>query len=98
VKFLESTGIHFIENKISHLAEKTTLAFEDRCLLDDVVVGRKNHSSIFNLSLGSNLIEKITSENIIFSTRGKGIRVSFNFYNEVSDLEKLLDVIDHYAP
>jgi len=94
VTYLQEQGIENIEYMISQLALKARQAFIDRNLLSGVVKSRKNHSSIFSLMLPSAKIKELQDNNIIFTARGAGARVSFHFYNTEQELQKLLNVID----
>jgi selenocysteine lyase/cysteine desulfurase len=94
LSFLTQTGYSFIEAQITTLAQQAKAAFADRGLLDDYVVKRTKHSSILKLNIDDDLVRKIAAENITCTSRGNGLRVSFHFYNEKEDLDKLLDVID----
>lgn len=94
LSFLTQTGYSFIEAQITTLAQQAKAAFADRGLLDDYIVKRATHSSILKLNIDDNLVRKIASENITGTSRGSGLRVSFHFYNETEDLDRLLEVID----
>ncbi|WP_158797913.1 aminotransferase class V-fold PLP-dependent enzyme [Pedobacter sp. L105] len=94
VLLMEKLGIKFIENQVQMLSKHAKAAFAERGLLDQAVVQRTMHSGIFNLSIDDKTYQKLQEENIICSARGKGIRVSFHFYNTVAELERLLEVID----
>jgi len=94
IHFLERQGMGNLEDKITHLALQARQAFTARQLLSPAVTRRKDHSAIFNLILPQTKIAELQQNNIIFSSRGAGIRVSFHFYNSENDLEKLLKIID----
>lgn len=94
LSFLTQTGYSFIEAQITTLAQQAKTAFADRGLLDDYIVKRRVHSSILKLNIDDALVSKIAGENITGTTRGSGLRVSFHFYNETADLDRLLEVID----
>ncbi|MFA6058442.1 MAG: aminotransferase class V-fold PLP-dependent enzyme [Taibaiella sp.] len=94
LSFLTQTGYSFIEKQIATLAKQAKAAFTERGLLDDYIMKRPTHSSILKLNIDDALVRKIADENITGTSRGSGLRVSFHFYNETEDLNKLLDVID----
>ncbi|WCT13268.1 aminotransferase class V-fold PLP-dependent enzyme [Mucilaginibacter jinjuensis] len=94
VTYLQDLGIENVANRICQVAFKARQAFIDRDLLSAAVKNRKDHSNIFNLMLPSSIIRELQGQNIIFSSRGMGIRVSFHFYNSEQDLKKLLEIID----
>lgn len=94
VLYLEQLGQEFIENQIKSLSRIAKSAFEARGLLEEAVVLRTQHSSIFSLQIQGDVYQKIQAANIILSPRGKGIRVSLHFYNTEEELNQLLAVID----
>jgi selenocysteine lyase/cysteine desulfurase len=91
---LERLGIDSIEAHLNGLIQKAKEEFSKRDLLDESVVDRIRHSTIFNLKADKEVFDKLKANNIICSWRGKGIRVSFHFYNSMKDLDTLLSVID----
>lgn len=86
-------GLDTIENQIKSLAQKAKIEFQKLHLLEDTVVKRKIHSSIFNLKGDDALFQKLQKNNIVCSQRGSGIRVSFHYFNTEEDIRKLLDVL-----
>lgn len=96
ILFLEELGADFIEKRIRTIGGAAKKAFTDRHLLADTVIQRAQHSSIFNIQADAAMVKRIQEANIILSTRGEGLRVSFHFYNEEQDLHRLLEVIDSH--
>ena len=92
--FLEEISMDTIEKHLSSLTEKAKTTFIRLGLLAPSVANRSNHSTIFNLKGDAALFQKLKENNIIASLRGKGIRVSFHFYNTDEDLEKLLSILN----
>lgn len=97
VLYLEQLGKEFIEGQVKSLSIKAKSAFSARGLLEEAVVLRKQHSSIFSLQIKGDVYQKLQEANIILSPRGKGIRVSMHFYNTAEELDYLLAVIDQYG-
>ncbi|RXG18444.1 selenocysteine lyase/cysteine desulfurase [Leeuwenhoekiella aestuarii] len=93
IQLVNKIGYSAITTQIELLKEKALNAFAERNLLDDVVINRKQHSSIFNIKGDQQLFEKLKQNDIICSQRGDGIRVSFHYFNTEDDLEKLLKLI-----
>ena len=91
--FLEEIGINTIEKQIKTLSEKAKQAFTDLNLLEDRVVKRKIHSNIFNIKGDEGLFKKLTANNILSAQRGKGIRLSFHFYNTEEDLKTIIQCL-----
>ncbi|MFT4668660.1 MAG: selenocysteine lyase/cysteine desulfurase [Flavobacteriaceae bacterium] len=94
LELLERIGMNVIEEKINLLGREAKKRFEELDLLDEAVIKREQHSSIFNLRAKNGLFQKFKESNIICSQRGNGIRVSFHFYNSLEDLDKLIEVIN----
>ena len=94
VEFCQEYGMTQIEQQINVLSRAAHAEFAKRGLLQSEVIQRKKHSSIFNIAGNAQLMEVLKSHNIIVSQRGDGLRVSFSYFNTISDLNALLKVID----
>lgn len=94
ISMLQETGLPVVETRIKSLAHQAKAAFSDRGLLDNFIAQRPLHSSIFKLNIDNTLIQKIQQANITATSRGDGLRVSFHYYNEADDLNRLLEIID----
>jgi|SRR5690625_5010077 len=93
LEFHEKTGKEAIEQHVGSLAKKAKNALTDLNLLEDYVVARKQHSSIFNIKGDDALYQKLMQNNIICAQRGTGIRIGFHYYNTEKDLAQLLNVL-----
>ena len=81
IEMLEKIGMNVIEQRVGFFASEAKKRFMELDLLDAAVVNREEHSNIFNIKSENGLFKKLKESNIICSMRGKGIRVSFHFYN-----------------
>ena len=88
------TGLQTIKELTENLALPARKALTSRGLLDDAVVKRNVHSSIFNIKGDKKLHDSLLENNIVTSLRGDGIRVSFSYLNTTVDLDKLIHVLD----
>ena len=61
-----------------------------------MVLKRPNHSSIFNIKGGKLLFKFLQNKDIRCVIRGKGVRVSFHFYNTDEDLKKLISALKEF--
>ncbi len=91
--WIENFGLTKIEQNLQELTNIAKFKFAELGLLEDAVVNRSEHSSVFNIKGDQKLFQKLIDSKIICSKRGHGIRISFHFYNNEADLERLLSVI-----
>ncbi|WP_313188709.1 aminotransferase class V-fold PLP-dependent enzyme [Sphingobacterium siyangense] len=76
------------------LIENARTELADRKLLLDSIINRRPQSNIFNIQINPDYYQTLLDEGIKCFPRGSGIRVGFHLYNDHSDLEKLLYIID----
>ena len=62
-------------------------------LLDPLVEIRKNHSSIYTIHGNEKLFKYLQNNGIRCALRGGGVRVAVHFYNEESDIDKLIKIL-----
>jgi selenocysteine lyase/cysteine desulfurase len=93
IAFLEGIGMDTIETYLNGLVASAKTEFGNLGLLSEAIAERNTHSTIFNISGNAALFQRLRENNIICSMRGKGIRVSFHFYNSEDDLAKLVKVL-----
>lgn len=93
VEFVKMLGAEKCFQQIAGLSASAKSMFAELNLLENHTLLRENHSSIFNIKGDELLFEKLKKNKIRASFRGKGIRVSFHYYNSMEDLEYLLEVI-----
>ncbi len=93
---LSDIGLSNIEKKINEVSAFAKEKLEALQLLEESVLRRKQHSSIFNIKADYSLFEKLNQDHIITSMRGSGIRISIHFYNTLEDIEKLINALHQY--
>ena len=93
VNYLRTLGMDFIEKTNTKLCSAARSAFHSRGLIPDWMFARKQQSTIINLPLGDKTIDKINEAGILSARRGKGLRISFHFYNTNDDLNHLMEVL-----
>ncbi|MEH6682403.1 MAG: aminotransferase class V-fold PLP-dependent enzyme [Sediminicola sp.] len=91
--FLDRIGMDEITAQLQRLSTLAKAEFSKLGLLEEAVVARKDHSTIFNLKGGEKLLQQLAHEDVICSLRGDGIRVSFHFYNTEKDIHKIVKII-----
>ena len=93
IKFLQDNDF----KKLIQKKEKLSLLLGDELdnlgLISQIAKKRKSHSSIFNIPGNKNLHKKLMKNGIRCSLRGDGVRVSVHFYNNSSDIKKLIKVL-----
>lgn len=93
IQLIKKIGMDTIEAQVKSLAREAKLAFEKEDLLEQSVVQRALHSSIFNIRGNEALFQQLNQNNIICSRRGEGLRISFHYFNTLNDLDKLMEVL-----
>lgn len=94
IDYLQSLGMHFIEETNQKICQTAREAFHSRGLIPDWMIERKEHSTIINLPLDKKTIDRLHATGILSSIRGNGLRISFHFYNTTDDLNRFLEVLD----
>lgn len=93
MNFMELLGLEKCYHHISNLSILAKETLTNLGLLQDEVVQRKNHSNIFNIKGDQKVFEKLIAHQVLCVPRGSGIRVGFHFYNDVNDLNRLIEVL-----
>lgn len=93
INYLRSVGLNFVEKTNQDLCNAARKVFYEKSLLTDWMYKRSQQSTIINLPLPDEAIDKIHAAGILSSRRGKGLRISFHFYNTPEDLNHLLKVL-----
>jgi len=91
--FLNGLGKKNIEKRLKQLSEKAKKEFMEMGLLEDRVVNRNLHSTIFNIKGDEALFNALTDANIICSQRGGGIRLSFHIYNTENEIDEIVKIL-----
>jgi selenocysteine lyase/cysteine desulfurase len=91
--FMTKIGIDEISDHLRELSALAKKEFSKLGLLEESVVNRQVHSTIFNLKGGEKLLQQLAQHDIICSLRGSGVRVSFHFYNTEKDIYKIVKVV-----
>ncbi|MDL5513711.1 aminotransferase class V-fold PLP-dependent enzyme [Arenibacter sp. M-2] len=91
--FLSGIGMAAISDQIRGLSLKAKSEFENLGLLEESVVKRKIHSSIFNIAGDKELYAKLMEQDVVCAQRGNGIRLSFHFYNTEREIDKIIGIL-----
>ena len=90
---LESLGMEQIDRYNRDLSQKVREALGERSLLEEALLGREAHSTIFNIPDPGGRYDYLREHGIVCSPRGNGVRLSFHCYNTENDLDRLLEVL-----
>ncbi len=96
IKFRNDVGMQVVEDRIKLLSANVKQELTDLGLLTPAVINRKEHSSIFNIGGDKELLQHLTSNNIICSLKDPGVRVSFHYYNTEEEIDLLITVLKEY--
>ncbi len=94
--FQKNNFFKLIEQK-EKLSKKAKRILSDNFFIEEWVKKRKEHSSIFILDGNKTLYNILTKNKIHCVMRGKGVRISFHFYNTQKDLDYLIKVLKKEA-
>jgi len=93
LNFLSRIGMDNIETKNNILSHKAKTAFTALGLLEESVVQRAAHSTIFNVKGDNAMYQKLLDADVICAQRGTGIRFGFHFYNTEKDIDRIVDIL-----
>ncbi|WP_420602717.1 aminotransferase class V-fold PLP-dependent enzyme [Flagellimonas sp.] len=93
LNFLDTIGPNHITAQLEKLSQKGKEEFGSLGLLEEKIMKRPNHSTIFNIKGDEKLFHKLTQENVVSVLRGNGIRLSFHFYNTENEIDAIADIL-----
>jgi len=97
IEAMQQWGVDAIEKQLITLASNAKEEFTKLGLLEDMVVARKEHSSIFNIKGGNALYDHLTQNGVVCSQRANGIRISFHFYNTLKDVKAIVEILKSFS-
>ncbi len=93
LEFFEGIGKDKIAAQNEKLGKIAKVEFSKLGLLQDMVVARNAHSTIFNIKGDQGKFDYLTENDVICTQRGDGIRLGFHFYNTEKDLNAILKLL-----
>ena len=93
MKFLMRLGLETIgkhNEGLRNLFRTTAMEYQ---ILEPYLAERKHHGTIFNIPGDEKLFQKLAARSIVCAQRGGGVRVSFHFYNTISNVNDVLTVV-----
>lgn len=93
MNFLMDIGLDTIGK---HTQELCTIfkasAFENQ-VLEPYLAERERHGTIFTIRGNEHLFKKLSTKGVVCAQRGGGIRMSFHFYNTISNVNDVLTIV-----
>ena len=93
IKAFEKHDFKLLMKKKDNITQNAKQLLNDIGLIDSWVLQRGQHSSIFILKGEKGVHKKLIKNNIKCVPRGKGVRISFHYYNTDKDLNHLLEIL-----
>lgn len=90
---LNDIGMKEITAHNENLSAWAIKGFSELGLLNNDVLHRHQHSTIFNIVGNDLLFNHLMEANVVCSRRGNGIRISFHYYNTLEDIDSILEII-----
>ncbi len=91
--YLTRLGMQTVARQNEQLSVKAKIAFAELGLLEEAVLKREGHSTIFNIKGNERIYGQLAQKDVICSLRGTGIRFSFHFYNTENDIDRLVEIL-----
>jgi len=93
LEFFEKLGKKDVQNKLEELSRYAKEQLVDLKLIQNEVVLRNGHSTIFNIKGSHSLYRVLNDKKVICSQRGDGIRLSFHLYNTKNDIDEIIKIL-----
>ncbi len=91
--YFSKIGIDKIAQQNKLLSIKAREVLGQLGLLEDIVMKRKDHGTIFNIKGDEALFQHLKSNGVLCSQRGRGIRLSFHFYNTEKEIDSIVRIL-----
>ena len=92
----EHIGIDFIEEQNKQLSHKMKEGLSELGYLDDCVVKRKEHSTIFSLQANEQLFDYLQSKKVKCAIRGGQIRIGLHYFNTEKEIDDFLEILEDF--
>jgi len=91
---LEELGLENIQQHIQQVTQEAYQLLAERNLLLPEIKEREVRSSLINIQVDPQLYDQLTKAGAICFPRGTGIRIGIHLYNDISDVHRLIEIID----
>lgn len=96
LRFLHSIGLDNIEQHLRLVSEQAYTMLADRGLLLPYIRERQTRSPLINIQVDTSIYPRLLEQGIMCYPRGNGIRIGIHLYNTISDIEKLVELIEKH--
>ncbi|QBQ42517.1 aminotransferase class V-fold PLP-dependent enzyme [Sphingobacterium psychroaquaticum] len=93
--FLQRLGLQHVKTHLDPLRAHAYGLFKERQLLLPIAANRDIKSSIINLQINPDLYPKLIEKGVCCFPRGTGIRIGLHLYNDTTDIDRLIHIVDH---
>lgn len=93
LEFLSQLGMDQIEKQNNSLSGKAMNELGSMGLLEDEILKRKEHGTIFKICAERSLFDHLLQNGVRCSWRANGIRLSFHFYNTEEDIDRIVNIV-----
>ena len=93
LKFLRDIGKDAIDAHNRELSQKVKELFTEMGLLEEYIVEREEHSTIFNISGDDRSFQRLRQNGVMCAQRGGGIRLSFHCYNTYEEVVGISEML-----
>lgn len=94
VQYIQQLGPAWIEEKVRELSCQAREMFASRGLITGAALHQKQPGYLYTIPATEKLVTALDNANIVYTNRGKVLRMSFHFYNTGEELQLLADVMD----
>ncbi len=91
--FMSNIGMDKISAHNKSLSIKAKQEFAALGLLEQGILKREAHSTIFNIKGDAALFKKLLENDVLCAQRGNGIRLSFHFYNTQDEIDEIVRIV-----
>lgn len=95
VLFLQKIGLNNVKSYLDELVNYAYRIFEDKNWLLPFIANREIRSGLINLQIDPQLYPLLLESGIKCFPRGTGIRIGIHLYNTQSDINRLVEIVEH---
>lgn len=93
MQFLAQLGMDHIDERNALLSNYAREQLANLGLLDEAVLKRPDHGSIFRITTNQSVYEHLLNESVRCSWRAGALRLSFHFYNTKEEIDQIVGIL-----